>query len=47
MTEKMSSGTTYFVTLPIQLSATFGSDLVVENVFSEDSRLNLRVLKVF
>lgn len=47
MTEKMSAGTTYFVTPPIQLSATFGSDLVVKNGFSEDKRLNLRILKVF
>ncbi len=44
---KMSIGTTYFITPSIQLAATFGRDLAVENGFSEDSRLNLRVLKVF
>ena len=44
---KMSVGTTYFITPSIQLSATFGRDLAVENGFSEDNRLNLRVLKVF
>ncbi len=44
---KMSVGTTYFISPSIQLSATYGRDLSVENGFSEDNRLNLRVLKVF
>jgi len=44
---KMSIGTTYFITPSIQLAATYGRDLAVENGFSEDNRLNLRVLKVF
>ena len=44
---KMSIGTTHFITPSIQLAATFGRDLAVENGFSEDSRFNLRILKVF
>lgn len=44
---KMSVGTTYFISPSIQLLATYGRDLSVENGFSEDNRLNLRVLKVF
>lgn len=44
---KISVGSTYFVTPSIQLLATFGRDISVENGFKEDNRLNLRVLKVF
>jgi len=44
---KMSVGSSYFISPSIQLSATYGRDLAVENGFSEDNRLNLRVLKVF
>jgi hypothetical protein len=44
---KMSIGTTHFITPSIQLAATFGRDLAVESGFSEDSRFNLRILKVF
>ena len=44
---KISVGSAYFVTPSIQLIASFGRDLSVENSFSEDNRLNLRVLKVF
>jgi len=44
---KVSVGTAYFISPSIQLLATFGRDLAVENGFSEDNRLNLRVLKVF
>lgn len=44
---KINVGTSYFISPTIQLLATYGRDLAVENGFSEDSRLNLRVLKVF
>lgn len=44
---KINVGTSYFVTPSVQLLASYGRDLAVENGFSEDNRLNLRVLKVF
>ena len=44
---KVSVGTAYFVTPSIQFLASYGRDIAVENGFSENNRLNLRVLKVF
>ena len=44
---KINVGTSYFVTPSVQLLASYGRDLAVENGFSEDNRLNLRILKVF
>ncbi|WP_321860441.1 transporter [Pseudomonas paraveronii] len=44
---KIMLGGSYFVTPKVQLLATLGRDMSVENGFKEASRLNLRVLYVF
>ncbi len=43
---KMTAGTSYFVTPSLQLMVNYGRDLNVENGFSEENRINLRLLKV-
>lgn len=45
--EKILAGGSYFVSPRTQLLATFGRDTSVESGFSEESRLNLRLLHVF
>jgi len=46
-TTKASVGTAWFATPTVQLIFNYGRDLSVENGFREDSRFNLRLLKVF
>ncbi|KAA3654186.1 MAG: transporter [Proteobacteria bacterium] len=46
-TTKWSLGAGYFVTPTVQLLATYGQDVSVRNGFKENSRVNLRLLKLF
>ncbi len=44
---KWQVGASYFVTPSVQLMANYGRDASVRDGFKEDSRINLRLLKVF
>lgn len=46
-TGKWSAGFAWFFRPDAQLAATFGRDLIVDNGFREDSRVNLRLLYAF